>query len=145
MMTKLTPFGSGVGLCLSAATAIAVEVEDFRLQTTGDLVALCSAEPTDPMAAEAQQACYGYLAGTTDFNRALTAGERIKPFVCPGRELTRRELAEILVDWARDHAEYMAELPVEGVVRATVARFPAVPEDTGEEDPPCAFVPFWLL
>lgn len=115
--------GAGAAWCLSTA-ALAVEIENFELRTTRDLVALCAADPSDPLAAEAQQACYGYLAGTTHFYRALTAGERVKPFVCPGRELSRQELAEIVVGWAQDHEEHLDELPVESVVRAAVARFP---------------------
>lgn len=108
-----------------AGPAHAVEVEDFVLSTTQDLVDVCSAAPDDPLAAEAKQACYGYIAGTIHFYRSLVdGGDRFKPIVCPGRDLTRQEVAALLLDWAKDNPEHMDELPVEGVIRATVAAYP---------------------
>ena len=102
-----------------------VEIEDFALMATQDLVDLCDADPASALAPEARQACYGYVAGTIHFYRALVdGGDRFKPVVCPGRELTREEVAGLLVEWAPKHPEHMAELPVEGVMRALVGAYP---------------------
>lgn len=121
--------GSAIILSVLAVPASAVEVDDFQLPTTQALVNLCSVAPNDPLADEARTACYSYLAGVVDFYRALTRRDAgIAPFVCPGRELTRRELAIVLVDWAAVHPEHLNELPVEGVMRAAVDAFPCEPE-----------------
>lgn len=115
---------AGLAWCLGPVAAGAVEIDDFELRTTRDLVALCSVAPEDPLAGEALQACFGYLGGTSDFYRALTEGQGVARFICPGRELTREELAEIVVTWVGAHPGHLDELPVESVVRAAVARFP---------------------
>ena len=108
-----------------AGPAVAAEISDFELQTTADLVALCNSAGSDPLAAEAQQACFGYIAGATHFYRSLVAGgDRFKPVVCPGRELSRQEVAALLVAWADDHPNQLDELPVEGIIRAVVAEYP---------------------
>lgn len=108
-----------------ARPAAAADVAAFELATTADLVALCSSAGGDPLAAEAQQACFGYIAGVTHFYRSLVAGgNRFKPIICPGRELSRQEVAALLVAWATDHPGQLDELPVEGVVRAAVAAYP---------------------
>jgi hypothetical protein len=111
----------------------AVEVGDFELQTTQDLVDVCSADPDGSLGPEAQQACYGYIAGTIHFYSSLVAGgDRFKPIVCPDRELTRQEVAELLVDWAKDNPDHMQALPVEGVLRAAVATYPCPAEATAQ-------------
>ena len=116
--------------------ALAVEIADFELQSTADLVALCSAEEGDPLAAEAQQACFGYIAGTIHFYRALVAGgDRFEPIVCSERELTRQEVADLLVGWAEHHPEHMAELPAEGVIRAVAAAYPCPNRPAPTEGP----------
>lgn len=121
----------GLALALFGTPAAAVEIADFGLQTTSNLVALCGVEPNDPLAGEAQQACFGYIGGVVHFYRALTDRERIEPFVCPGRELTRNEIADIFTIWAAEHPEHADDLPVESLVRAAVDRFPC-PTSTEE-------------
>lgn len=121
---------SGALVTLMTQPLGAAEVEDFELQTTADLVALCSAGGGEPLGTEAQQACFGYIAGATHFYRALVeGGDRFEPIVCPGRELTRQEVARILVDWAADHPAHLDELPVEGLVRAVIAVYPCRTDD----------------
>ncbi|HEX6141730.1 MAG TPA: Rap1a/Tai family immunity protein [Geminicoccaceae bacterium] len=128
-MRSLSPVLGLVAL-LGGLPAAAAEVEDFELQTTRDLVALCSTPGGDPLAAEAQQACFGYIAGAIHFYGALvTGGDRFKPIVCPGRELTRQELAALLVAWAEDHPEHLDDLPVDNVLRAAAAAYPCTDDD----------------
>ena len=113
----------GAGWVL-AAPVLAVETSNFNVGTTRDLVELCSAEPADPLYAEALQFCYGYMAGAAHFYRALMHGDRIKPIACPEREVTRQEVVGAFLEWARANAQHMEELPVESVVRAAVAEWP---------------------
>jgi hypothetical protein len=110
--------------CALAWPALAVEISNFTLETTRDLVALCSAPPDDPLYAEALQFCYGYLAGMAQLHRALVRADDIKPVACPRYEVTREALARVFLDRARAHPGAMNELPAESVMRAAVAAWP---------------------
>jgi hypothetical protein len=110
--------------CALAWPAMAVEISNFTLGTTRDLVALCSAPPDDPLYAEGLQFCYGYLAGMAQLHRALVQADDIKPVACPRYEVTREALARVFLDWARAHPGTMDELPAESVMRAAVAAWP---------------------
>ena len=130
-MLRGLPVAAALAGLAAAPAALAIETADFDLATARDLVALCGAEESEPMYAEARQACYGYLAGAAHFHRALVSGGGFRPIACPDRELSREELAGLFVDWAGDHPEHMDEPPVEGVARAVVAVFPCDDARTG--------------
>jgi hypothetical protein len=110
--------------CALTWPAMAVEISNFTLGTTRDLVALCSAAPDDPLYAEGLQFCYGYLAGMAQLHRALVQADDIKPVACPRYEVTREALARVFLDRARAHPGAMNELPAESVMRAAVAAWP---------------------
>lgn len=111
-------------LWFAAAPALAVETEVFEVRTTSDLVELCSADPADPLHAEATQFCYGYMAGAAHFHQAMVHGDGIEPLACPREEVTRQDLVAVFLDWAEANPQHMDELPVESVVRAAVAEWP---------------------
>ena len=110
--------------CALASPAPAVEVTDFDLDTTRELVALCSAQPGDALYAEALQFCYGYVAGIAQFHRALIRADRIEPVACPQHEVTREELARVFLDWARGNPAAEGQLAAESVARAAGAAWP---------------------
>jgi hypothetical protein len=112
-----------VALVLSSP-ASAVEVPRFDLRTTGDLVALCSSRPEDPLYAEARQFCYGYMAGVAQLHRALVRTGEIGPLACPKHEVSREALAQVFLDWARDNAGAADGLPAESVRRAAASMWP---------------------
>jgi len=111
-------------LCLAAAPALAVETTDFEVRTTADLVTLCSAEPGDPLYAEAMQFCYGYMAGGAHFHQAMVHEDQIRAIACPREQVTRQDLVAMFLDWAKVNPQHMGELPVESVMRAAVATWP---------------------
>ena len=110
----------------SALTSLvlAAEVNNFDLVTTSDLVALCSARSDDPLYAEALQFCFGYMAGTAQFHRALVRADDIQPIACPRFEVTREALVGVFLDWAQAHPSAMSDLPAESVKRAAAAAWP---------------------
>jgi hypothetical protein len=85
--------------CALASPALAVETSNFNLATTGDLVALCSAQPDEPLYGQALQFCYGYMAGMAQFHRALVQADDIEPQACPQHEVTREALVQVFLDW----------------------------------------------
>ena len=104
-------FVAAAAVCALAAPALAVETSNFNLATTRDLVALCSGQPDEPLYAEALQFCYGYMAGMTQYHRALVQADEIEPRACPQHEVTRAELAQVFLDWARGNPAAMGALP----------------------------------
>jgi hypothetical protein len=110
--------------CALASPALALETSNFNLGTTGDLVALCTAQPDESLYAEALQFCYGYMAGMAQFHRALVQADDIEPLACPRHEVTREQLVQAFLDWARGKPGAMDELPAESVKRAAVAEWP---------------------
>jgi Rap1a immunity proteins len=110
--------------CALASPALAVETSNFNLGTTGDLVALCTSQPDEPLYAEALQFCYGYMAGLAQFHRALVQADDIEPLACPQHEVTREALVQVFLDWARGKPGAMDELPADSVKRAAVAAWP---------------------
>jgi hypothetical protein len=87
-------------LCSSAGRA-AVTEDTFTARTTGDLAALCSADPTDRLYKAAVNLCLGFGAGTYGiFAAAQKADQRMKLFYAPTEE-TRNEAVAAFVTWTR--------------------------------------------
>lgn len=107
--------------------AVGAETRNFDLETTADLVALCSCPPDDPLYAQALQFCYGYLAGMAHLHRALVRDGKIERLACPTHEVARDELAGLFLDWVRDNPGAMDAPPVDSVKRAAVAAWPCSP------------------
>ena len=68
----------GRGLCAMALAsfalpAVAVDQNEFLIDTTADLARLCGAKPGQPYYAQAVQMCQGYMLGVDHFHEALAA------------------------------------------------------------------------
>jgi len=111
-------------VCALASPVLAAEVGNFNLGTTRDLVALCSDRLDDPLYAEAQQFCYGYMAGVAQLHRALVQAGDVEPVACPQYEITRAALVQVFLDWAHANPSAMDELPAESVRNAAAAAWP---------------------
>ncbi|KKK56343.1 hypothetical protein LCGC14_3065480 [marine sediment metagenome] len=71
------------GAFMVPGLAGAVEEEDFVVDTTGDLIELCSAPQSDPLHTEAVNFCVGFLVGAYHYQVAQHAGPKGKWLVCP--------------------------------------------------------------
>jgi hypothetical protein len=99
-------------------------LDDFTLDTAQDLLDVCTLEEGHPHYWEAKAFCYGYFHGGADYQRALASGPQHKPIVCPPEGTTIREAVAVFVDYARTHAEYLDEAPMDVVFRAVTAEWP---------------------
>jgi hypothetical protein len=115
---------AAVAALVLASPAPAVETRNFNLQTTRDLVALCSGEPDHALYVEALQFCYGFMAGVAQLHRVLVGSGDIKPMACPHYEVTREDLALVFLDWTQANPSAMDQMPAESVTRAAVATWP---------------------
>ena len=99
--------------------------EDFVVQTTGDLVKLCSVKVGDDLHRSARGFCLGFLDAVWDYHHALTAGASFDAIACPGPEVTRDQAVAVFLAWANQHPELLEkERPVHGVMRAVTDKWP---------------------
>src|SRR5262245_54747612 len=108
-----------------AAPAMAVTADDFQLRSGADLVALCSAPPSDPLYTAAIHMCHGFGAGSYQTIQAVTRHERMQPIVCPPQpQPTRNEAVARFVEWAKRNPQHLNEPPVDLLARFLVTEFP---------------------
>lgn len=131
MKTGWLAAASGVGLLMTMAVAApdavgATTEEDFTLNTTRDLVDLCSATPDDPLHDQAKELCLGYVAGVAHLHRYLVAQKRLAggPVACPTQTVSRDAFAREFVAWANAHTQYMNDPAIDTIARAASDKYP---------------------
>ena len=61
----------------------AVSEKDFEVQTTENLINLCTAAPDDPLYQQAINFCHGYLVGAYHYHEAVVSGPKGMRLFCP--------------------------------------------------------------
>jgi hypothetical protein len=98
---------------------------DFRVTTTGDLVRLCEAAPTDPTGIAALHFCHGFAVGAYQYHQIVAAAEKKPPLFCePNPRPSRNEAIAGFISWAKQNPKAMDTPPVEGVFRYLAQRYP---------------------
>jgi hypothetical protein len=106
-------------------TALAVETVDFEVQTTKNLLNLCTASPEDNLYAEAINFCHGYLIGAYHYHEASRKGPNAQSQVCmPKPEPSRNDTIDMFVKWAKANPQHHNELPVETEFRFLMETWP---------------------
>jgi hypothetical protein len=119
---------TGLALCAALLPEVghaAVTEDTFKLQTTGDLVELCSDPASDPMGTAALNFCHGFAVGVFRVLDEEAAAQRIHPMFCavtPGP--SRTQAIADFVQWAKANPDVMAKRPADGVVAYLVKTFP---------------------
>jgi len=111
---------------LAAATqALAATSQSRHVETTGDLIELCSVSAGDPLYDAAMGFCLGYIDAAIDYHAALTAGPKYDPIACPENTVTREQVVVVLMDWSKRNIQHLnSETPVVGVMRASAEKWP---------------------
>jgi hypothetical protein len=108
-----------------AGPAVALDSADFQAKTTRNLVNLCSATWGDEDYQAAMGFCLGYLDATQDYHRTISSGDLVKPISCPKGPVTRQQLLEVFLAWAKSNPGLLdGEAPIHGVMRAASAEWP---------------------
>jgi hypothetical protein len=103
----------------------AVTSDNFQVRTTEDLVSLCDSPATDPLHKEAINFCEGFMIGALSFHDAEHPDQGPGSLVCmPNPGPTRDGAARMFVQWAKAHAQYMSEKPVDTLFRFGQATWP---------------------
>lgn len=112
----------------SAPTAQASEVgeETFIAATAGQVADLCAVADESALDRYALGFCYGWLEGVGQLYERLVASGSIAPqnISCPGRALSRKEWADVLVAWVADDPARRALHPLEALGEAAKDAFP---------------------
>jgi hypothetical protein len=107
-----------------SAPAMAETEDKFQLNTTSDLVALCSAEPADPMMTAALNWCHGFVVGTYRILAMEEMKERHKSFCLPARAPNRSEAIAQFVTWAKASPPRLAQPPSDSILGFLESSFP---------------------
>ena len=106
----------------------AVSEENFVLDTTDDLVAICTVPDSDPLQKEAISFCMGYLVGAYHYHVAENSGPDGNLMVCPpDPRPPRAEVLKMFMDWVKKHPEYKKDEPVETWFRFLTETYPCKP------------------
>lgn len=102
-----------------------VTTEDFIAKTTQNLINLCTASPNDSHYKEAIHFCHGYLVGAYHFHQAQAANQPERKLFCPQNPApSRNEAIKDFIAWAKQHPEFMNEMPVETEFRFLIETSP---------------------
>ena len=108
--------------------AAAVSENDFKADTTEQIVNLCTAKAEDPLYHQAVNFCHGYLVGAYDYYEAAHSGPKAFKLVClPDPPPSRNEAIEMFIEWAKAHPQYMKGNPVETEFRFLTEKWPCNP------------------
>ena len=98
---------------------------DFQVMTTGDLVRLCEATPTDATGIAALHFCHGFAVGAYQYHQIVAAAEAKPPLFCePRLRPTRNEAIAGFISWAKQNPSAMNTLPAEGIFRYLAQHYP---------------------
>jgi hypothetical protein len=104
----------------------AVTADNFQLRNTGDLVALCSAAPSDPMGTAAVNFCSGFGVGVVRVLQEEDAADRShQPMFClPNPGPTRNQAIASFVHWANADPSRLTMPATDGVASFLASQYP---------------------
>ena len=112
-------------LGFSASGRAAVSEDNFLMKTTGDLVALCAADPSEPMGTAAANFCHGFAVGVyrvlSEQQAALKTGRLYCP---PAMPPSRNEAIAQFVAWAKTSPTAASMSPTDGIAAFLSEKYP---------------------
>ena len=106
----------------------AVSENDFEVQTTQNLINLCTTSVDDPLYNHAMNFCHGYMVGAYHYYEAISSGQQGIQLVClSGPSLSRNDTIVMFIDWAKAHPQLLGEKPVETQFRFLMEKWPCKP------------------
>ena len=106
----------------------AVSEKDFEVQSTENIINLCTASPEDPLYQQAINFCHGFLVGAYHYHDATSRGPAGIQLVCvPDPRPSRNDTIDMFIDWAKAHPQHWSEPPVESEFRFLMEKWPCKP------------------
>jgi hypothetical protein len=108
--------------------AAAVSEKDFEVQTTQNLINLCTTPVDDPLHNHALNFCHGYLVGAYHYYEAISAGPKGVQLVCfSDSPPSRNDAIAMFIEWVKTHSQHLGEKPVETQFRFLMEKWPCKP------------------
>ncbi len=110
---------------MSSVAEAKVTEENFRLDTFGDLAALCGVAADDSNATAAIHMCHGYVTGLAHFHEMM--GRALEGnLYCVSNETrpSRDEAIDMLVVWSRDNPQNNGVEAIDGVLMWAADAYP---------------------
>jgi len=106
----------------------AVSEKDFEVQTTENMINLCTVAPEDPFYHHAINFCHGYLAGAYHFYEATSSGPKGIQLVCfSDPSPSRNDTIAMFIEWVKANPQYLGDKPVEVQFRFLMEKWPCKP------------------
>ena len=109
---------------LPTAVPAAITQDNFLLRTAGDLVAVCSPAPDDPLMAAAVGFCEGFAVGVYRTLEDTQAGFRAKLFCMPSPGPTRSQAIASFVAWVHVNPAVASGAPADAILRYLEQTYP---------------------
>lgn len=123
MRRKLLVLATAVALFSGSAAALSPE--DAEVDTTEDLVELCTVKKDSPHYVRALSFCYGYALGVYHVWAILTSTPAHKPLVClPAPAPSVANAMTRFVKWVKANPEYKKKEAAETVMRFLMTKWP---------------------
>ena len=106
----------------------AVSEKDFEVQTTQNLINLCTTPVDDPLHNHAVNFCHGYLVGAYHYYEAISLGPKGIQLVCLSDPLpSRNDTIVMFIEWVKTHPQHLGETAVETQFRFLMEKWPCKP------------------
>jgi hypothetical protein len=106
----------------------AVSEKDFEVETTENLINLCTASVDDPLYNHASNFCHGYFAGAYHYYEAISSGPKGVQLVClSDPSPSRNDTIVMFIEWVKAHPQYLGEKAVETQFRFLMEKWPCKP------------------
>lgn len=129
---RKTVLAGVVALAMTPGLAGAsVEKEDFNINTTAQLLDLCSVSSKSPMAVQAINFCLGYIEGAAHYHDHVSASKDMGRVICAPPGATRADARVIFVNWAfanRADKAVMESNALVGLISAAIDTWPCRPK-----------------
>lgn len=112
-------------IAIMPASASAVTEDNFLAKTTGDMIALCSADSSDAMHTAAVNFCHGFVVGAY---RVMAEEETVlganRAFCPPDPLPSRNEAIASFLVWAKTDPSVGGLPPTDGMLKFLMAKYP---------------------
>ena len=117
-----------VVVILFPGLAGAASEKDFEVQTTENILNLCTAVRDDPLYQQAINFCHGFLVGAYRYYEAAGSGPGGLKLVCMlDPPPSRNDTFAMFLEWVKSHPQYWNEKAVETEFRFLMAKWSCKP------------------
>jgi hypothetical protein len=102
----------------------AVTEDTFTLRSTGDLIDLCTAAPSDSMGTAALNFCHGFGVGVFRVLQEIESARKVHMFCMPDPMPTRNEALGSFVQWGKDNPAELNVPPQDGILAFLTKQYP---------------------